>query len=201
VRADPWRRPLASLNYLLSSHIWRQDHNRFTHQDPGFLDVVMTKKTEVVRVYLPPDANTLLSTYDHCLRSRQWSTSPPASSRPVLSERAGGRPALSPRPRHLGVGGHREAGAAGTARRDPDVVLACAGDIPTLETLAAAALLRERLPDLAVRVVDVVDLMRLLPDFSHPHGLPDHEFDALFTTDRPVIFAFHGYPYLVHRLT
>jgi xylulose-5-phosphate/fructose-6-phosphate phosphoketolase len=195
----PWRRPLASLNYLLSSHVWRQDHNGFSHQDPGFLDVVMNKKAEVVRVYLPPDANTLLSTYDHCLRSRHYVNVVVAGKQPGLSYLTAQEADL-----HCtrGVGIWPWAGTEQPqVGRDPDVVLACAGDIPTLETLAAAAMLRERLPDLVVRVVNIVDLMRLLPDYSHPHGLPDHEFDALFTTDRPVIFAFHGYPWLVHRLT
>ena len=195
-----WRRPLASLNYLLSSHVWRQDHNGFTHQDPGFLDVVLNKKAAIVRVYLPPDANTLLSTVDHCLRSRQYVNVVVAGKQPALSY-------LSAQEADLhctrGIGIWRWAGTERPAApdREPDVVLACAGDIPTLETLAAAALLRERLPDLTVRVVNVVDLMRLLPASHHPHGLPDAEFDALFTADRPVIFAFHGYPYLVHRLT
>ena len=195
----PWRRPIASLNYLLSSHVWRQDHNGFTHQDPGFLDVVMNKKPEIVRVYLPPDANTLLSTYDHCLRSRHYVNVVVAGKQPQadwLSVRGGGA-ALRPRRRHLGVGRQPTTSSATL----PDVVLACAGDVPTLETLAAAAILRERLPDLRVRVVNVVDLMRLLPESEHPHGLPDREFDTLFTDDRPVIFAFHGYPWLIHRLT
>jgi xylulose-5-phosphate/fructose-6-phosphate phosphoketolase len=192
----PWRRPLASLNYLLSSHVWRQDHNGFSHQDPGFLDVVMNKKPEVVRVYLPPDANTLLSTFDHCLRSRHYVNVVVAGKQPALSYLTTQEAELHCA-RGLGVWAW-----AGTERaaEEPDVVLACAGDIPTLETLAAAALLRQRLPGLSVRVVNVVDLMRLLPESKHPHGLPDHQFDAIFTTDRPVIFAFHGYPHLVHRL-
>ncbi|MEO3822366.1 phosphoketolase family protein [Actinomadura sp. B10D3] len=195
-RALPWRRPIASLNYLLSSHVWRQDHNGFTHQDPGFLDVVMNKKPEIVRVYLPPDANTLLSVGDHCLRSRDY----------VNVVVAGKQPALNWLPMDAavahctrGIGIWEWASTEGGA--DPDVVLACAGDIPTLETLAAADLLRRLFPDLRVRVVNVVDLMRLLPPSEHPHGMPDSEYDALFTTDKPVIFAFHGYPYLVHRLT
>ena len=197
--AIPWRRPIASLNYLLSSHVWRQDHNGFTHQDPGFLDVVLNKKPEVVRVYLPPDANTLLSTVDHCLRSRQYVNVVVAGKQPALSYLSAQEADLHCT-RGLGIwswAGTEPPGASG----EPDVVLACAGDIPTLETLAAAALLRERLPDLVVRVVNIVDLMRLLPETRHPHGLPDSEFDALFTADRPVVFAFHGYPYLVHRLT
>ncbi|MDQ3904570.1 MAG: phosphoketolase family protein, partial [Actinomycetota bacterium] len=196
----PWRRPLASLNYLLSSHVWRQDHNGFSHQDPGFLDVVMNKKPEVVRIYLPPDANTLLSTYDHCLRSRQYVNVVVAGKQPALSY-------LSVQEADLhctrGVGIWAWAGTEqpGVPTQEPDVVLACAGDIPTLETLAAAALLRQRLPQLVVRVINIVDLLRLTPDSKHPHGLPDKEFDALFTADRPVIFAFHGYPHLVHQLT
>ncbi|WP_081706620.1 phosphoketolase [Nocardia sp. CNY236] len=196
--AVPWRRPVASLNYLLSSHVWRQDHNGFTHQDPGFLDVVLNKKPSIVRVYLPPDANTLLSTYDHCLRSRHYVNVVVAGKQPQadwLSVEA----AAAHCGRGIGIwewACHRD--DVGTA---PDVVLACAGDVPTLETLAAAAILRERLPELRVRVVNVVDLMRLQPHDEHPHGLPDSEFDTLFTRDRPVIFAFHGYPWLIHRLT
>ncbi|MDL4815629.1 phosphoketolase family protein [Actinomadura opuntiae] len=191
----PWRRPIASLNYLLSSHVWRQDHNGFTHQDPGFLDVVLNKKPEIVRVYLPPDANTLLSVGDHCLRSRDY----------VNVIVAGKQPALNWLPMDQaiahctrGIGIWEWASTDGGA--DPDVVMACAGDIPTLETLAAVDILRQLFPDLRVRVVNVVDLMRLQPDTEHPHGLPDRDYDALFTTDKPVIFAFHGYPYLIHRL-
>jgi xylulose-5-phosphate/fructose-6-phosphate phosphoketolase len=194
----PWRRPIASLNYLLSSHVWRQDHNGSTHQDPGFLDVVMNKKPEVVRVYLPPDANTLLSTYDHCLRSRHYVNVVVAGKQPQADW-------LSVADAELhctrGLGIWEWAGSERGDGSEPDVVLACAGDIPTLETLAAASILRAELPDLAVRVVNVVDLMRLLPDSEHPHGLPDREFDTIFTVDRPVIFAFHGYPWLIHRLT
>ncbi|MFE7744672.1 phosphoketolase [Nocardia sp. NPDC057455] len=196
--AVPWRRPIPSLNYLLSSHVWRQDHNGFTHQDPGFLDVVLNKKASIVRVYLPPDANTLLSTYDHCLRSRHYVNVVVAGKQPQADWLSVAE-AAEHCARGIGIwpwAGHRDDG--GTT---PDVVLACAGDVPTLETLAAAAILRERLPDLRVRVVNVVDLMRLQPPNEHPHGLPDHEFDTLFTRDRPVIFAFHGYPWLVHRLT
>ncbi|MGX1804096.1 phosphoketolase family protein [Nocardia sp. NPDC055321] len=196
--AVPWRRPIASLNYLLSSHVWRQDHNGFTHQDPGFLDVVLNKSPEIVRIYLPPDANTLLSTFDHCLRSRHYVNVVVAGKQPQeswLSVEAAAEHCA----RGIGIwpwaGNHGEPGTA------PDVVLACAGDVPTLETLAAASILRERLPELRVRVVNVVDLMRLLPRDDHPHGLPDSEFDTLFTRDRPVVFAFHGYPWLVHRLT
>ena len=194
-RQIPWRRPIASLNYLLSSHVWRQDHNGFTHQDPGFIDHVVNKKAEVIRVYLPPDANTLLSVADHCLRSRDY----------VNVIVAGKQPALN----YLSMDDAiihctRGAGIWEWASNDqgvPDVVLACCGDVPTLETLAAAALLREHLPELGVRVVNVVDLMRLQPESEHPHGLSDQEFDALFTTDRPVVFAYHGYPTLIHRLT
>jgi xylulose-5-phosphate/fructose-6-phosphate phosphoketolase len=192
-----WRRPVASLNYLLSSHVWRQDHNGSTHQDPGFLDVVMNKKADIVRVYLPPDTNCLLSVADHCLRSRHYVNVIVAGKQPALDyltmEQAAAHCAR-------GIGIWDWAGTE-TPRDVPDVVLACAGDTPTLEALAAADLLRQHLPVLSVRFVNVVDLMRLLPEFEHPHGLPDAEFDALFTTDRPVIFAFHGYPWLIHRLT
>lgn len=196
--AVPWRRPIASLNYLLSSHVWRQDHNGFTHQDPGFLDVVMNKRPEIVRVYLPPDANTLLSTYDHCLRSRHYVNVVVAGKQPQADWLSATDAAL-----HCarGAGTWSWAGNNDVVGTVPDVVLACAGDIPTLETLAAASILRDRLPDLRVRVVNVVDLMRLLPEDKHPHGLPDYEFDSLFTESSPVIFAFHGYPWLVHRLT
>jgi xylulose-5-phosphate/fructose-6-phosphate phosphoketolase len=192
-----WRRPLASLNYLISSHVWRQDHNGFSHQDPGFLDVVLNKKPEIVRVYLPPDANTLLSTFDHCLRSRHLVNVVVAGKQPNF-DWLSADDALTHCARGIGVwewAGTEQAGV------EPDVVLACAGDVPTLETLAAASILRRALPDLRVRVINIVDLMRLVPDDMHPHGLPDREFDNLFTEDRPVIFAFHGYPWLVHRLT
>jgi xylulose-5-phosphate/fructose-6-phosphate phosphoketolase len=193
----PWRMPIPSLNYLLSSHVWRQDHNGATHQDPGFLDLVVNKKPGVVRAYLPPDANTLLATYAHCLRSRNAINVVVAGKQPApvwLDEEAA---AL-----HCSRGaGIWEWAGSGDASRRPHVVLACAGDVPTLETLAAASILRSELPRLRVRVVNVVDVMRLLPDSEHPHGLSDREFDNLFTEDRPVIFAFHGYPWLVHRLT
>jgi xylulose-5-phosphate/fructose-6-phosphate phosphoketolase len=194
----PWRRPIASFTYLLSSHVWRQDHNGFTHQDPGFLDVVLNKSPEVVRVYLPPDANTLLSTYDHCLRSKHYVNVVIAGKQPQADYLSVNEASL-----HCarGAGIWHWAGNRDELGTDPDVVLACAGEIPTLETLAAAWILRERLPDLRVRVVNVVDLMRLVDDTEHPHGLPHQEFDTLFTEDRPVIFAFHGYPWLVHRLT
>jgi xylulose-5-phosphate/fructose-6-phosphate phosphoketolase len=193
----PWRRPLASLNYLLSSHVWRQDHNGSTHQDPGFLDVVMNKDPSIVRVYLPPDANTLLATYDHCLRSRHYVNVVVAGKQPQADWLDAEQAAL-----HCARGAGIWEWASSDDDGDvPDVVLACAGDVPTLETLAAVSILRTHLPDLQVRVVNVVDLMRLLPDTEHPHGMPDREYDNLFGTDQPVIFAFHGYPWLVHRLT
>jgi xylulose-5-phosphate/fructose-6-phosphate phosphoketolase len=193
----PWRRPIASLNYLLSSHVWRQDHNGSTHQDPGFLDVVMNKDPSIVRVYLPPDANTLLSTYDHCLRSRHYVNVVVAGKQPQADWLDADQAAV-----HCARGaGIWEWASSDGDGEVPDVVLACAGDVPTLETLAAVSILREHLPDLRVRVVNVVDLMRLLPEEDHPHGMPDREYDALFGTDQPVIFAFHGYPWLVHRLT
>ena len=195
--AVPWRRPLASLNYLLSSHVWRQDHNGNTHQDPGFLDVVMNKKPQIVRVYLPPDANTLLSTYDHCLRSRHYVNVVVAGKQPQYDWLSADDAAL-----HCARGlGMWEWASTDGATEAPDVVMACAGDVPTLETLAAVSILRERLPELRIRVVNIVDLMRLLPESEHPHGLPDREFDVLFTANTPVIFAFHGYPWLIHRLT
>jgi xylulose-5-phosphate/fructose-6-phosphate phosphoketolase len=193
--ALPWRRPIASLNYLLTSHVWRQDHNGASHQDPGFIDHVANKRPEVVRVYLPPDANTLLSVADHCLRSRHYVNVIVAGKQPALTY-LDMESAIAHCTRGLGIWEW-----ASNATDVPDVVLACAGDIPTLETLAAADILRRELPDLAVRVINVVDIMRLQPDTEHPHGLSDHEFDALFTTDRPVVFAYHGYPWLIHRLT
>ena len=192
----PWRRPIASLNYLLSSHVWRQDHNGFSHQDPGFIDHVVNKKAEMVRVYLPPDANCLLSVVDHCLRSRNYVNLVVAGKQPELDYLTMEQ-AIAHCTRGLGVWEWASNDEGGL----PDVVLGCAGDVPTLETVAAAALLREHLPELRVRVVNVVDLMRLQPATEHPHGLPDAEFDALFTSDRPVIFAYHGYPWLIHRLT
>jgi xylulose-5-phosphate/fructose-6-phosphate phosphoketolase len=196
-RGIPWRRPVASLNYLLTSHVWRQDHNGFSHQDPGFIDHVVNKKAEIIRVYLPPDANCLLSVADHCLRSRDYVNVIVAGKQPALDFLAMDE-AIAHCTRGLGIWPWAGTAADGT---EPDVVLGCAGDVPTLETLAAAALLRERLPELAVRVVNVVDLMRLQPASEHPHGLADPAFDALFTTERPVIFAYHGYPWLIHRLT
>jgi xylulose-5-phosphate/fructose-6-phosphate phosphoketolase len=195
-RTIPWRRPIASLNYLLSSHVWRQDHNGFTHQDPGFIDHVVNKKAEVIRVYLPPDANTLLSVADHCLRSHHYVNVIVAGKQPAL-DYLSIDDAILHCTRGIGIWSW----ASNDRDGDPDVVLACCGDIPTLETLAAADLLRRELPSLKVRIVNVVDLMRLQPDSEHPHGLSDTEFDALFTVDKPVVFAFHGYPWLIHRLT
>jgi xylulose-5-phosphate/fructose-6-phosphate phosphoketolase len=194
-RGIPWRRPIASLNYLLSSHVWRQDHNGFSHQDPGFIDHVVNKKAEIIRVYLPPDANTLLSVADHCLRSRNYVNVVVAGKQPALNYLSM-EDAILHCTRGLGIWEW-----ASNDDGDPDVVLACAGDIPTLEALAAASLVREHLPELRVRFVNVVDLMRLEPDSEHPHGLPDAEFDALFTESKPIVFAYHGYPWLIHRLT
>jgi len=195
-RGIPWRRPLGSLNYLLSSHVWRQDHNGFSHQDPGFIDHVVNKKAEVIRVYLPPDANTLLSVADHCLRSRDYVNVIVAGKQPALNYLS-----IEEAIVHCTRGAGIWEWASNDDEGEPDVVLACCGDIPTLETLAAAALLREHLPSLKVRVVNVVDLMRLEPHTEHPHGLSDEEFDSLFTPDRPIVFAYHGYPWLIHRLT
>ncbi|HYY64180.1 MAG TPA: phosphoketolase family protein [Gaiellaceae bacterium] len=195
-REIPWRRPIASLNYLLSSHVWRQDHNGFSHQDPGFIDHVVNKKAEVIRVYLPPDANSLLSVADHCLRSRNYVNVIVAGKQPALNYLS-----MDDAIVHCTRGAGIWEWASNDDEGEPDVVLGCCGDIPTLETLAAAALLREHLPELKVRVVNVVDLMRLQPETEHPHGLSDGEFDALFTTNRPVVFAYHGYPWLIHRLT
>jgi xylulose-5-phosphate/fructose-6-phosphate phosphoketolase len=195
-RQIPWRLPIASLNYLLSSHVWRQDHNGFSHQDPGFIDHVMNKKAEIIRVYLPPDANTLLSVGDHCLRSRHYVNVIVAGKQPALNYLDMDE-AIVHCTRGIGIWPW----ASTDEGRDPDVVLGCAGDTPTLETLAAAAILRERLPDLKVRVVNVIDLMRLQPESEHPHGMSDRDFDILFTPDRPIVFAYHGYPWLIHRLT
>ncbi|UCF87972.1 MAG: phosphoketolase family protein [bacterium] len=195
-REIPWRRPIASLNYLLTSHVWRQDHNGFSHQDPGFIDQVVNKKADIIRVYFPPDANTLLSVADHCLRSRDY-----------INVIVAGK---QPHPQFLDMDAaikHCSSGigiwewASSDLGQEPDVVMACCGDIPTLETLAAVAMLRERVPDLKVRVINVVDLMCLQPPEEHPHGLSNRDFDALFTTDKPIIFAYHGYPWLIHRLT
>jgi xylulose-5-phosphate/fructose-6-phosphate phosphoketolase len=195
-RAIPWRRPIASLNYLLSSHVWRQDHNGFSHQDPGFIDHVVNKKAEIVRVYLPPDANCLLSVGDHCLRSRNYVNVIVAGKQAALDYLTIDE-AVAHCTRGLGIWPW----ASNDDGEDPDVVLACAGDTPTLEALAASAILRERLPELRVRFINVVDLMRLQDETEHPHGLSSAQFDALFTADRPVIFAYHGYPWLIHRLT
>jgi xylulose-5-phosphate/fructose-6-phosphate phosphoketolase len=195
-RDIPWRRPVASLNYLLSSHVWRQDHNGFSHQDPGFIDHVVNKKAETIRVYLPPDSNCLLSVADHCLRSRNYVNVIVAGKQPAL-DYLSVEDAIAHCTRGIGI----FEWASNDEEGEPDVVLGCCGDVPTLETLAATAILRERLPELKVRVVNVVDLMRLQPDSEHPHGLTDIEFDALFTTERPVVFAYHGYPWLIHRLT
>jgi xylulose-5-phosphate/fructose-6-phosphate phosphoketolase len=195
-RDIPWRRPVASLNYLLSSHVWRQDHNGFSHQDPGFIDHVVNKKAEIIRVYLPPDANTLLSVADHCLRSRHYVNVIVAGKQPALNYLS-----IDDAIVHCTRGAGIWEWASNDDGGEPDVVMACCGDIPTLETLAAASILRENLPDLKVRVVNVVDLMRLQPDTEHPHGLSDAEFDSLFTHAKPVVFAYHGYPWLIHRLT
>ena len=195
-RDIPWRRPIASLNYLLSSHVWRQDHNGFSHQDPGFIDHVVNKRAEVIRIYVPPDANTLLSVANHCLRSRNYVNVIVAGKQPALNYLSM-EDAILHCTRGLGIWDWASNDDGG----EPDAVLACAGDIPTLETLAAVSILRERLPELKVRVINVVDLMRLQPDTEHPHGLSDGLFDSLFTTDRPIVFAYHGYPWLIHRLT
>jgi xylulose-5-phosphate/fructose-6-phosphate phosphoketolase len=195
-RGIPWRRPIASLNYLLTSHVWRQDHNGFSHQDPGFIDHVVNKKAEVIRVYLPPDANTLLSVADHCLRSRHYVNVVVAGKQPAL-DYLSVEEAIVHCTRGIGIWHWASNDEGG----EPDVVMACCGDVPTLETLAAVAILRERLPELSVRVVNVVDLMRLQPASEHPHGLSDTDFDSLFTTGKPVVFAYHGYPWLIHRLT
>jgi xylulose-5-phosphate/fructose-6-phosphate phosphoketolase len=195
-REIPWRKPIASLNYLLTSHVWRQDHNGFSHQDPGFIDHVANKKADIVRVYLPPDANTLLSVADHCLRSRNY-----------VNVIVAGK---QPQPQWLNMNDaiqHCSAGigiwqwASNDHDYEPDVVMACCGDVPTMETLAAVSMLRKQLPELRIRVINVVDLMTLQPETEHPHGLADEDFDTLFTTDRPIIFAYHGYPWLIHRLT
>jgi xylulose-5-phosphate/fructose-6-phosphate phosphoketolase len=195
-RDIPWRRPIASLNYLLTSHVWRQDHNGFSHQDPGFIDLVVNKKADVVRVYLPPDANCLLSVADHCLRSRNYINVIVAGKQPALQYLD-----INAAMDHCAAGIGIWEWASNDNGAEPDVVLACAGDVPTLETLAAVDILRQRFPELKVRVVNVVDLMTLQPQSEHPHGLPDKEFDSLFTTNKPIIFAFHGYPWLIHRLT
>jgi xylulose-5-phosphate/fructose-6-phosphate phosphoketolase len=192
----PWRRPIASLNYLLTSHVWRQDHNGFTHQDPGFIDLVVNKKSDIVRVYLPPDTNTLLSVADHCLRSRHYINVIIAGKQPALQFLN-----MQSAIQHCTAGIGIWDWASNDQGAEPDLVMACAGDMPTLEALAAVDLLRQHFPDLRIRFINVVDLMTLQPASEHPHGLPDSEFDSMFTTDKPIIFAFHGYPWLVHRLT
>ncbi len=195
-RNIPWRRPIASLNYLLTSHVWRQDHNGFSHQDPGFIDHVMNKKAEIIRVYLPPDANTLLSVTDHCLRSRNYINVIVAGKQPSPQWLD-----MDSAVKHCTAGLGIWPWASNDAGYEPDVVMGCAGDVPTLETLAAVEMLREFFPELKIRVVNVVDLMTLQPNTEHPHGLNDRDFDELFTKDKPIIFAYHGYPWLIHRLT
>jgi len=195
-RNIPWRRPIASLNYLLTSHVWRQDHNGFSHQDPGFIDHVVNKKADVVRVYLPPDTNCLLSVADHCLRSRHYVNVIVAGKQPALQYLD-----MDAAIQHCTTGVGIWDWASNDQGGEPDVVMACCGDIPTLETLAAVDLLHKRIPDLKIRVVNVVDLMTLQPKTEHPHGLSDRDFDAIFTTNKPIVFAFHGYPWLIHRLT
>ena len=195
-RDIPWRRSVASLNYLLTSHVWRQDHNGFSHQDPGFIDHVVNKKADVVRVYLPPDANSLLSVMDHCLRSRNYINVVIAGKQPALQYMD-----MDAAMTHCAAGIGIWEWASNDDDAEPDVVMACAGDVPALETLAAVDILRQRFPELKIRLVNVVDLMTLQPQSEHPHGLSDKEFDSLFTTNKPIIFAFHGYPWLIHRLT
>jgi xylulose-5-phosphate/fructose-6-phosphate phosphoketolase len=192
----PWRRPIASLNYLLTSHVWRQDHNGFSHQDPGFIDHVVNKKADVIRVYLPPDANTLLYVTDKCLRSRNFINVIVAGKQPQPQWLA-----MDAAIKHCTAGIGIWEWASNDKGTEPDVVMACAGDVPTIETLAAVDLLRQHVPELKIRVINVVDLMTLQPQEEHPHGLSDSEFDSLFTADKPIIFAYHGYPSLIHRLT
>ena len=192
----PWRAPIASLNYLLSSHVWRQDHNGFSHQDPGFIDHAVNKKADIIRVYLPPDANTLLSVTDHCLRSRNYINIVVAGKQPALQYLD-----MDSAIKHCTAGIGIWEWASNDKGGEPDLVMACAGDVPTLETLAAVHLLRQFVPDLKIRVINVIDLMKLQPKEEHPHGLPDKDFDTLFTTDKPIIFAYHGYPWLIHRMT
>jgi xylulose-5-phosphate/fructose-6-phosphate phosphoketolase len=193
-RDIPWRKPIASLNYLLTSHVWRQDHNGFSHQDPGFMDLVSNKKSDIARIYLPPDANCLLSVAHHCLHSRNYINLIVAGKQPEWQWLD-----MDAAIKHCMTGASIWAWASDEG--EPDVVMACAGDVPTVETLAAVTLLRAAVPDIRIRVVNVVDLMVLQPNSEHPHGLEDSEFDALFTKDKPVVFAFHGYPALVHKLT
>ena len=195
-RRIPWRRPIASLNILLSSHVWRQDHNGFTHQDPGFLDFVMNKKSEIVRVYLPPDANTLLSVADHCLRSRHYVNLVIAGKHPAPQWLT-----MEQAVAHCTEGIGIWPWASNDQGSEPDLVMAASGDVPTLEILAAVKILRRELPELKIRMINVVDMARLEPASEHPHGLADADFDMLFTRDKPIIFAHHGYPWLIHRLT
>jgi len=195
-REIPWRRPIASLNYLLTSHVWRQDHNGFSHQDPGFIDHVVNKKADIVRVYLPPDTNTLLSVADHCLRSRHYVNVIVAGKQPAL-QWLDMKSAIE----HCTAGIGIWSWASSDQGSEPDAIMACAGDIPTLETLAAVDLLRQNFPDVKIRVINVVDLMTIQPKSEHPHGLSDRDFDSMFSTDKPIIFAYHGYPWLIHRLT
>jgi xylulose-5-phosphate/fructose-6-phosphate phosphoketolase len=190
-----WRAPIASMNILLSSHVWRQDHNGFSHQDPGFVDHVVNKKPDVIRVYLPPDANTLLSVTNHCLRSRNYVNVIVAGKQPALQYLD-----MEAAVQHCSEGIGIWEWASNDRGSEPDLVMACAGDVPTLETLAAVDLLRQMAPELKVRVVNVVDLMKLVPQEEHPHGLSGKDFDTIFTTDKPIIFAYHGYPWLIHRL-
>ena len=192
----PWRSPIASLNYLLTSHVWRQDHNGDSHQDPGFLDLVANKKADVVRIYLPPDANTLLSVTDHCLRSKNYINVIVAGKQPEMQWLN-----MEDAIKHCTTGIGIWKWASNDEGNEPDVVMACAGDVPTLETIAAVQILREQLPEIKVRVINVVDLLALQHVSEHPHGLNDKDFDILFTKDKPIIFAFHGYPLLIHRLT
>jgi xylulose-5-phosphate/fructose-6-phosphate phosphoketolase len=192
----PWRAPIASLSYLLSSHVWRQNHNGFSHQDPGFIDHAVNKKADIIRVYLPPDANTLLSVTDHCLRSRNYINIVVAGKQPALQYLD-----MDSAIKHCTAGIGIWEWASNDKGGEPDLVMACAGDVPTLETLAAVHLLRQFVPDLKIRVINVIDLMNLQPKEEHPHGLPDKDFDTLFTTDKPIIFAYHGYPWLIHRMT
>jgi xylulose-5-phosphate/fructose-6-phosphate phosphoketolase len=195
-RHIPWRRPISSLNYLLTSHVWRQDHNGFSHQDPGFIDHVVNKKADVIRVYLPPDANSLLSVTDHVLRSCNYVNVVVIGKQPAPQWLT-----MDQALKHCTAGIGIWEWASNDQGGEPDVVMGCAGDVPTLETLAAVDILRREIPALKVRVVNVVDLMKLQPPSEHPHGLPDRDYDGLFTTDRPIIFAYHGYPWLIHRLT
>jgi xylulose-5-phosphate/fructose-6-phosphate phosphoketolase len=196
IRKIEWRRPIASLNYLLTSHVWRQDHNGFSHQDPGFIDHVINKKADVVRVYLPPDANTLLSVGDHCLRSRNYINVIVAGKQPAPQWLD-----MASAIRHCTQGLGIWTWASNDAGVEPDVVMGCCGDVPTLETLAAVDLLRRHVPEIKIRVVNVVDLMAMQPQSEHPHGISDTDWTALFTADKPIVFAFHGYPWLIHRLT